>query len=108
MSPGHTLRFARDCLYEAAVGLNKHKLILIEYDELTKYPERTMKSLYKFIGEPYYNHDFTTVEGSYDEFDADVNTVGLHKIRKGVCFIERETILPPDIWTKYSNLEFWR
>lgn len=108
MTPGHTLRFAYDCLKEAITGPNKHKLLLVEYEELTKHPERTMRSLYKFINEPYYAHDFTTVEGSYDEFDADTKIVGLHKIRKGVTFIERESILPPDIIDKYKNLECWR
>lgn len=108
MTPGSTLRFAYDCLKEAITGNNKGNLFLVEYNELTQHPERTMRSLYKFINEPYFEHDFTTVEGSYDEFDADANINGLHKIRKGVSYIERPTILPPDIWAKYTNIEVWR
>ncbi len=105
---GHTLRFAYDCLKEAMTGPNKQNLLLVEYDELAKNPERTLKSIYKFIDQPYYNHNFDEVEGSYDEFDLDANINGLHKIRKGVKFIQRELILPPDILNKYSNLEVWK
>lgn len=108
MSPGHTLRFAYDAIREAVSGPNAHKLFLVEYEQLAKNPEQTMKSLYAFINEPYFEHDFDAVEASYDEFDMDANINGLHKIRKGVSFIERQTILPQEIIHKYSNLEGWR
>lgn len=108
MTPGHTLRFAYDCLKEAITGPNNHKLMLVEYEQLTKNPEQTMRAIYNFIDEPYYNHDFTSVEASYDEYDTDANIKGLHKIRKGISFVERSPIIPPDIWHKYSDLEVWR
>lgn len=108
MYPGHTLRFAYDCLKEAITGNNKHKLMLIEYDQLAKNPELMMKAIYKFIDQPYYDHDFSNVEASWDEYDLEANISGLHKIRKEIRFIQRESIIPPDIWNKYSNLEVWR
>jgi sulfotransferase len=108
MTPGHTLAFAYDNLKEAITGFNKNKLFLVEYEQLCKNPEQTIKALYKFINQPYFEHDFDAVEASFDEYDFDANIVGLHKVRKGVKFIERPTILPPDIWHKYSNLEVWR
>lgn len=108
MTQGHTLRFAYDCLKEAITGNNKHKLFLLEYDSLVKSPQQTMKALYKFIGQDYYDHDFDNVEATYDEFDLDSRLPGLHTIRKGVSYIEREFILPPDILQAYKNLEVWR
>lgn len=108
MSPGHTVNFAYTSLREAISGPNAHKLFLVEYDQLAKNPEQTMRALYAFINEPYFDHDFDNVEASYDEFDQDANINGLHKIRKGVKFIERESILPKEIIHKYSNLEGWR
>lgn len=108
MSPGHTLRFAGDSLQEALSGTNKNKLILIEYKQLAQNPEKVMRSLYNFINEPYYDHDFDNVEATYDEFDEDANIPGLHTIRKGVSYIEREFILPPEIIKKYKGSEFWR
>lgn len=108
MTPGHTLRFAYDSLKEAITGPNKDKLILIEYENLTKYPQITMEYLYDQLNLPKFNHDFNSVEASYDEFDEDSNIRGLHKIRKEVKYIERTPIIPPDILNKYSDLEVWR
>lgn len=108
MQPGHTLRFAYDCLKEAITGPNKDKLLLVEYNKLAKHPEKTMREVYAFIGEEYYDCDYNTIEASYDEFDADANVNGLHKIRKGVSYIPRGAIIPPDLWEQYLNFEVWR
>jgi sulfotransferase len=108
MTPGHTLRFAYDGIKEAITGDHKNKLMLIEYEYLAKYPDQILKSLYNFIDEPYFEHDFNNVISEYDEYDEDANIIGLHKIRKEIKFIERPTILPPDIWQTFSNLEVWR
>ena len=108
MSPGHTVRFAGDCLYEALTGPNANKLFIVEYKQLANYPEQIMKALYNFINEPYFEHDFKNVEASYDEYDQDANIKNLHTIRKEVSFVERPSILPQPIIEKYSNLEFWR
>lgn len=108
MSPGHTLRFAYDCLKEAITGPQKHNLLIVEYDQLANNTEQVMKALYNFIDQPYFKHNFSTVEGEYPAFDQEANIPDLHKIRKGVSFMERKTIIPPDIWNKYCNLEVWR
>lgn len=108
MMPGHTLRFAYDCLKEALSGFNAKNILLVEYEDLAKSPESTLKRVYQFIDEPYYEHDFGSVEASYDEFDIDANMNGLHKIRKGVSFVERQPILPVDLWQNFIGLEGWR
>lgn len=108
MTPGHTLRFAYDCLKEAMTGPNANKLFILDYEQLAKHPEQMMRALYNFIGEPYFQHDFETVEATYDEFDQDANINGLHTIRRGVKFIKRTPIIPQDIWQKFSNLEGWK
>ena len=108
MYPGHTLRFAYDCLKEAITGPSNNKLILIEYEQLAKFPKETISAIYNFIEQDYFEHDFNNVESSYDEFDADANINGLHTIRKTVSYIDRKLIIPPDIINKYSNLEVWR
>lgn len=108
MSPGNTVRFAYDSLKEAITGPQKHKIFLVEYDQLTKNTESTMRSLYNFIEEDYYPHDFNNVESSYDEYDTDAGIKGLHTIRKEVRHISRSPIIPPDIFHKFSGLEVWR
>lgn len=108
MSPGYPLRFAYDSLKEGISGPHKHKIMLIEYNTLTQNPELIMKALYNFIDEPYYNHDFNNIESDNTEFDFEVGISGLHSIRKKLEFIERESILPPDILREFSGLEVWR
>jgi len=108
MNDGKTIKFAYDCLKELAFGPHKHKMMIIDYKQLTQRPEQTMRALYQFIGEPYYAHDFDCVEANYDEYDADTRFPGLHHVKRKVEYVERSTILPPDIWEHYSNLEFWK
>jgi sulfotransferase len=108
MSHGHTVRFAADCLYEALTGYNANKILLVEYEDLAKKPDVIMKIIYKFINEPYFEHDFDNVAASYDEYDLDANIKNLHTIRKKVEYLPISNLLPTPILEKYSNLEFWR
>jgi len=108
MSPGHTVRFAYDSLKEAMCSPQKHNIMLVAYEQLAKYPEQTMRAVYAFIDEPYFEHDFSNVETSYDEYDLEAGIHGLHKIRKEVSYIERDYILPPDLVSEFSNLEVWK
>ena len=108
MTPGHTVRFAYDSLKEAITGPNKNKVMLLEYEFLAKQPEQAMRSVYSFIKEPHFEHDFDNVEASYDEYDIEAGIHGLHKIRRSVEYVERNPILPPDLWNEMSNLEVWR
>lgn len=92
---------------QAITSAEKNMLMLIEYNELCKNPERMMKSIYSFIGQDYYEHDFSNVQASWDEYDAEIG-INLHSVRKKVEFIPRQFILPPDILQKYANMEVWR
>ena len=86
----------------------REKILFVEYEHLAREPQKTMKAIYKFIGEPYFKHDFNNVESSHDEFDLDVQHKDLHKTRKKVEFLEKEPVIPPDIWVAYKGQEFWR
>lgn len=108
MSESSTVGFAYMGLKQAITSAEKNMIMLVEYEQLCKNPEGMMKAVYNFIDQPYYDHDYNNVEASYDEFDADVNLKGLHTTRKEIEWVERPTILPPDIIHKYSNLEVWR
>jgi sulfotransferase len=48
------------------------------------------------------------VEYSNENFDLSCNLKDLHTVRKKVEWVERKSILPPEVWKKYSNMEFWR
>ena len=92
---------------QAISSNEKNKLFFIEYEDITKNPENTIKSLYSFLEEEYFEHDFNNVEKSFEEYDSHIG-VNLHTVRKKVEFIERNYILPPDILNQYANMEFWR
>lgn len=108
MREDRTVGFAYMALKQAITSAERNMLMLVEYEQLCKSPEGMMRAIYNFIGQPYYQHDFNSVEASYDEFDADVNLKGLHTTRKSVAWVERPTILPPDILQRFSGLEVWR
>jgi sulfotransferase len=92
---------------QAITSNEKSALMLIEYDKLCKNPEQMLRAIYGFIGEAYFEHDFNNVEGSWDEYDAEIG-IPLHQVRRKVEFIQRQFILPPDILQKYANMEVWR
>jgi sulfotransferase len=92
---------------QAITSNERNRLILVEYDSLVKDTENTMKAIYSFIDEPYYQHDFNNVERNWDDYDSEIG-IKLHRIRKKVEFIPRNSILPPDITQKYAGMEVWR
>lgn len=108
MGEGGIVRLPYDSLKSAITGMHSDKVMIVEYNLLCQNPEGVLRSLYQFIGEPYFDHDFDNVEISYDEFDKEVNLKGLHTTRKRVEYIERDLILPPDIIEQYRDLEVWR
>jgi len=107
MDKGGIVEFAYTGLKQAITSAERHKLMLIEYEQLCKNPKGMMQAIYNFIEEPYFSHDFDNVEASWDEYDAEIG-IELHKVRTKVEWKERPTILPPDIVAKYSNMEVWR
>lgn len=108
MREDRPLGFAYMALKHAITSKEKNMLMLVEYDQLARNPEHIMRSIYNFIGQDYFQHDFDNVGFSFDEFDQDVNLPGLHTTRNKVEFIKRELIIPPDIQQAYQGAEVWR
>jgi sulfotransferase len=99
--------FAIDALREAFWGEHADRLILVGYEALAKNPEDTLKQLYSFIDEPWFKHDFNNVEYEADDFDLALGTPNLHKVRRKVEWIERRTVLPPELFNRFVNDAFW-
>jgi len=91
-------------------ALNPEMIYFIEYENLCKKPEKTMRDIYEFLEMPYYSHDFDNVEYSNENFDKACNLKGLHTIKKKVEYNPPRCVLPPEIVKKYKemNMEFWR
>ena len=90
--------------------LNPKMIHFIEYENLCKEPERTIKGIYDFLEKPYYSHDFEDIEYSNENFDKSCNFKNLHTVRRKVEYKPPRCILPPKIVQKYKemNMEFWR
>jgi sulfotransferase len=100
--------YALDALKEAFFSEQAEKLILVEYRALTRAPERTLTLIYEQLGEPPFKHDFDNVEYTADSFDMALGTRGLHTVRRKVEWIERESVLPPELFHRFANDMFWR
>ena len=98
---------ALDALREAFWGDHANRLILIGYEALAKNSEATMRQLYRFLNEPWFAHDFDNVEYEANEFDLALGTPNLHKVRRKVEWIERKSVLPPELFNQFINDAFW-
>ena len=91
-------------------SLNPEMIMLIEYEDLCKNPEKIMKKIYEFLEKPYYTHDFENVKYSNENFDKSCNLKDLHTVKRKVEYNPPRCILPPEIVQKYNemNMEFWK
>lgn len=106
--PNSIVGFAWSALKEAYYGEQASSLLLVEYDLLASAPEKTLKLIYDFIGEDYFDHDFDNIDYNEEQFDENLGLPGLHKVRKKVEFQVRNTILPPDLFEKFDGMSFWK
>ena len=100
--------YALDALREGFFSEQAPRLILVEYQALTRAPRSTMEHLYSLLGEPVFDHDFENVDYDAEFFDMALGTPGLHRVRRKVEWVERETVLPPDLFQRFMNDAFWR
>ena len=108
-SPNGTVGMPWDATQEAFYGNHSDRLIVIDYEALAREPKRTMSSLYAALGHRYFEHDFENV--SYEEggeFDENLGIPGLHLITGKVQFIDRPTVLPPDVFGRLAIEAFGR
>jgi sulfotransferase len=102
--------FALDALREGFYGEHSDRILMVEYQALTKHPRDTIGAIYEWLGIPYYDvHDFEHVEQipGAAEFDARIGTPGLHSVAAKVEWKPRETILPPELFASFPP-PFWR
>jgi sulfotransferase len=97
-------------LLQEGYALNPEMIHFVEYENLCKEPERTMREVYEFLKKPYYSHDFENVEYSNENFDKACNLKDLHTVKRKVEYKPPRNVLPPEIVKKYQelNMEFWR
>lgn len=95
-------------LKEAFYGEQAASMLVIDYELLSREPEQVLRLIYKYIDQPWYNaHDFNNVEFDAPDFDDALGVEGLHRVRPKVEFVPRRTILPPDLFQKFQEMDFW-
>ena len=108
-SPGGTVGFAWNATQEAFYGAFTDRLIVVDYEALTREPKRTLERIYAKLGLEPFDHDFENVVYSEgDAFDTNLGMPGLHTVGRKVRFSERPTILPPELYERFSGRNFWR
>jgi sulfotransferase len=106
--PRGMVGFAYQATKEAFYGpYAKEHLMLLTYESLVTNPAAAVRAVYDFIGEPWFEHDFDNVQYNANEFDARVGMPGLHSVRRKVALVERQPVLPREIFGRFANEAFW-
>lgn len=108
MASSGVVGFAYDALREAASSEQRDRMLMIDYESFCQNPRATLKSIYRIIDEPYFEHKFDHVEYSENEFDQRIGADGLHTVNGAIEWSPRETILPHDLFARYVNDSFWK
>jgi sulfotransferase len=101
---GFSFQATKDAFYgEHAPG----RLLLLSYEGLTRDPKAALQAVYRFVGEPWFEHDFDHIEYNASEFDARLGLPGLHTVKSKVSAPKRESVLPPDLFKRFVADSFW-
>lgn len=108
MSANGLIGYPLNALKQAMHGQQASRLLLLPYDLLAGDPIAAMSAVYSFTGMPSFEHDPDDVHLDVGEFDARLGTPGLHHVRPRAGRLERETLLPPDLWQRWEGTAVWR
>ena len=83
----------------------------IEYKDLVENPEDTLRKLYDFIDEDFYEHKFDNLQNQNREND--MNTYGLADMHEVRSQLKNTAPKPEDVLSSYvlekcNGMDFWR
>lgn len=87
------------------------RIHFIEYEDITNNPKQTLRKLYEFLEEEYYEHEFNNLKNQNREDD--MNTYGLADMHEVHPQLKNTAPKPIDILSSYvlkkcSGMDFWR
>jgi sulfotransferase len=108
ISSDGVLGFALNAFRDAFFGPDKDALVIVNYDDLCRFPERVLADIHLAIDLKPFAYDFTKIEPipGAAEFDKRVATPGLHDLKPRIVYEKRNSILPPDLYAKLPK-PFW-
>ena len=84
------------------------RMHFVEFERLTRNPKRTLRQIYEFLDEEYFDHDFDHVEQITFEDDRVHGLGSLHAIRPKIePMIAQWPGVLGDAAAKYKGLELW-
>ena len=86
-------------------------LHFVEYGDLVTNPKQTMKAIYEFLGEEYFEHTFANLENLHRENDLEIYGLSdMHEVRSVLKSTapDPKEILSENILSKCKGTEFWR
>lgn len=92
---------------ELSKSKNTENVMFIEYEYLCENPNKVLKSIYEFINEPYFEHNFNDVGVSYELYDLFHNSPGLHTTSPKIMNDKPEIVIPDYILKKYDIGKYW-
>lgn len=96
---------------QALLNGKEKQLHFIEYNELILSPNETMRKIYDFLEEDYYEHDFTNIKQLFKENDEQIyGFKDMHTVNKALKKSSNDPtkLLSDFILNQCQNLEFWR
>src|SRR4051794_17383921 len=84
LQPAHPVGLAYIRVQDALTRGFRDRMLFIHFDHLTREPARALQSIYKFLDEEPFDHDFEKVEQVIFEDDLVHGIKGLHDIRSAV------------------------
>lgn len=109
MQPNQPVGLAYNRIVDALNRGFADRLFFVDFDDLTGMPERTMRQIYEFLGEPPFEHDFDHVEQTTFENDDVHGMKDLHKIRSRVEPVQPDwqSVIGPQ-FAHFERLNFWK
>ena len=86
---------------------HRDKFHFVNYENLTKNPDVTIKSVYEFLEKPYFEHDFKNVQQYTKENDAEHGFTDLHTIRPEIKpQIDDSKIILGPLYDRFSGFKY--
>lgn len=100
---------ALERLFQMIQDGTARNILFVKYEDLTLNPSQEMAKIYKFLGIPYFEHDFNNVEQITSEDDSVYGIFGDHTIQKKVTFrpSSAEAVLGKRICSILRNKYKW-
>jgi hypothetical protein len=86
-------------------------MLVVKAEDFTANPQKTMKAVYEFLGEPYYEMDYTNVQQMTVENDriSDFGVYGDHIIKSNIQPLKNDfvEILGSNVSNQIKNAYSW-